>query len=977
MISPIIVLFVTKEEVRMKRRVATMALVGLYAVATAFAGDVKSIRVLAIGNGFSVGALGKIQKVAKVAECPIDLVCSGEGEWQPALKSGDWDAIVLWYPAHLSLDRAALQAWGDKLVANIRERAPKAEIHVQQVWSDSNADPRICFDMYDRLASDCTGFAVRNDLEIIPTGFAIQAFRGELPVVGPAGDVVGVGKDMGCLNARGEYLQACVWVAKLFGVDIRKLDYAPAELGDADELAVMRRCAQEAVNIMTPIPVCRCAEEAIGKMTPVPVEQEWWKKRLADKKKEIAKLNGEVDLVFVGSSQIHIWETRCPTQLKDIHRDFTLLNLGYSGDSFQKVCWRLTKGGEMDGYKAKCIMLLQGGNNTDETPTALALGMKQILDVFAAKQPQAKVLLLPINPRREWDAGTAPRPRPRVDRANEILRRYADGKHVIWCDFREELYDENDDTLWVMPKDRLHAGTEGLKIWYSHIKPFFHEICGKPLPPKTEGWTAAETSRKEYEEGEFVWAANLKKRGGFVFEKRDGAEGKIEIEDGQLMIHKTNDKGYLLVHAHPFASHTHVKLRLYSDVYVADAEPGLSHGFLRAHDDKESLGILPEFRNVDPAGGWDIESGLDIHPEGCYYRKYVHYRTDDGNVRPVIVVAGSVSKTFWKNWRAEEVMNPKKCWRKVVHKAGAADERLTLAVEKLSAKPVSPWRPDVALVIDEAGQGGLTTTPAFADLLNAKQLEFLESAGVPYVRHTAAEVLAKPELLKGTRMVVFMLMRTFDAPRIALVKSLAAPGKTLVFLSECGVLGGFEEATGFKIDFSRAAKTHETASDSQMWKDLAPGAFEGSLIRSYAFGEDVAKPLPAPMERRASVVREDGMFVFAHFADDKSPAIAMRRDTKGCRYICIATAGGLTPDYFNRLVRESNAYAPVDETGLKVEMNGDVVSVRALRTGRFDFKLPFPCKVRNLKSGKEEPLKGDILPLNLTAGETCLFGLKN
>ena len=47
------------------------------------------------------------------------------------------------------------------------------------------------------------------------------------------------------LNSEGHYLQACTWLATLFGSDVTKLKYAPKDL--APERAVlMRACAAEA-----------------------------------------------------------------------------------------------------------------------------------------------------------------------------------------------------------------------------------------------------------------------------------------------------------------------------------------------------------------------------------------------------------------------------------------------------------------------------------------------------------------------------------------------------------------------------------------------------------------------------------------------------------------------------------------------------------------------------------------------------------
>jgi hypothetical protein len=56
-------------------------------------------------------------------------------------------------------------------------------------------------------------------------------------------------------------------------------------------------------------------------------------------------------------------------------------------------------------------------------------------------------------------------------------------------------------------------------------------------------------------------------------------------------------------------------------------------------------------------------------------------------------------------------------------------------------------------------------------------------------------------------------------------------------------------------------------------------------------------------------------------------------------------------------------------------MNGSFVSVHALRTGHFDFKLPRKCTVTNMKTGKVEVRNAEVLPLDLVAGETCWFSL--
>ena len=112
-----------------------------------------------------------------------------------------------------------------------------------------------------------------------------------------------------------------------------------------------------------------------------------------------------------------------------------------------------------------------------------------------------------------------------------------------------------------------------------------------------------------------------------------------------------------------------------------------------------------------------------------------------------------------------------------------------------------------------------------------------------------------------------------------------------------------------------------------------------------------------------------GTIVLARYAIDRKPAIVRRG-----KHIAVGQAAGLTPRFFNRLVREAGGYVPV-EKGLQVDMNGSFLSVTALETGHFDFRLPFPCKVVNLKTGCPVPAADGVVPLDLVAGETRWYSI--
>ena len=166
----------------------------------------------------------------------------------------------------------------------------------------------------------------------------------------------------------------------------------------------------------------------------------WQMKRHAEKMKEVA--NGGAKVVFIGDSITHFWEGSGKAQWKKYFADgaHRALNLGTSADRTEHVLWRLTEGGELDGYEAKCILLMIGTNNSghfpfaEEPPVDTIMGVKRILEVFAEKQPKARVILTAIFPRGA-DANDACR--RRNDVVNKEISTFADGKRVIWCDLSD------------------------------------------------------------------------------------------------------------------------------------------------------------------------------------------------------------------------------------------------------------------------------------------------------------------------------------------------------------------------------------------------------------------------------------------------------------------------------------------------------------------------------------------------------------
>jgi lysophospholipase L1-like esterase len=199
-----------------------------------------------------------------------------------------------------------------------------------------------------------------------------------------------------------------------------------------------------------------------------------WLDHIQKNRERILGGETDIDYVFAGDSLMHLWETRGREFLKELNNPRGILHLGFSGDRTEDLQWRL-KYGELNNYRAKNIALLIGTNNpAADGADGIVSGVKACLEAVAAKQPQARIFLHTIFPRRDGPQGIdgPMATRPIHDAANEQIRKLADGKKVVLVDFASCFLDENNDTKWIMP-DRLHPSRDGFRIWYNELKKRF------------------------------------------------------------------------------------------------------------------------------------------------------------------------------------------------------------------------------------------------------------------------------------------------------------------------------------------------------------------------------------------------------------------------------------------------------------------------------------------------------------------------
>ena len=195
----------------------------------------------------------------------------------------------------------------------------------------------------------------------------------------------------------------------------------------------------------------------------------WWMPRHEEKLAEKEKME-KVDLLMIGDSITHGWEEAGRETFAKYYKDRNTLNIGFSGDRTEHVLWRF-KNGAIDGIKPKLAVVMIGTNNTGhrkEDPKTTALGIQFILAELKNRLPETKVLLLAVFPRDEKPTGEF---RSINTKLNEMIKEFADEKHVWFLDINSSFLDKDGNLPKDIMPDLLHPNQKGYEIWAEAMEP--------------------------------------------------------------------------------------------------------------------------------------------------------------------------------------------------------------------------------------------------------------------------------------------------------------------------------------------------------------------------------------------------------------------------------------------------------------------------------------------------------------------------
>jgi len=181
---------------------------------------------------------------------------------------------------------------------------------------------------------------------------------------------------------------------------------------------------------------------------------------------EIAK-RGNIDLLWVGDS-ITDWWARGGMEVWNANfASLKPANFGIAGDTTQGVLWRM-QNGELEGFKAKLIVLMLGTNNINRNPVdEIVDGDRLIVEEFKKRQPQAKVLVLGVFPR----GGPADNPfRATIKEMNTKLAKLADNRQVFFKDIGAGFLTPDGTLSTEVMADGLHPTAKGYQIWADAVR---------------------------------------------------------------------------------------------------------------------------------------------------------------------------------------------------------------------------------------------------------------------------------------------------------------------------------------------------------------------------------------------------------------------------------------------------------------------------------------------------------------------------
>ena len=262
---------------------------------------------------------------------------------------------------------------------------------------------------------------------------------------------------------------------------------APAEKPAKAVKKAAKKTAKKA-NVLPADGGMKASTTATPRFNPKAKRKNAWHKRYDAKLKQIADYKNDVEIVFIGDSITHFWDTDAQKSkrkyggLATYNKYFSkykVINLGYGGDRTQHALWMAAKSPYLNNIKPKMVMVMIGTNSIAKnraTPAAAAAGVTKVVEALRARLPETKILLFGLFPR---EASAKHIYRKHIKDVNAVISKLADDKNVFYCDITDKFLDKNGTLSRSIMPDLLHPNDAGYEIWAQAMMPYVEKFVGK------------------------------------------------------------------------------------------------------------------------------------------------------------------------------------------------------------------------------------------------------------------------------------------------------------------------------------------------------------------------------------------------------------------------------------------------------------------------------------------------------------------
>ncbi|WP_341225436.1 SGNH/GDSL hydrolase family protein [uncultured Arcticibacterium sp.] len=177
--------------------------------------------------------------------------------------------------------------------------------------------------------------------------------------------------------------------------------------------------------------------------------------------------------IILANSIVHFWGGQ-PTAKMAREKDsweniFTpagLRNYAYGWDRIENVIWRVYHG-ELDGFDAENILVMIGTNNLHiNSNEEIIEGLRQLMNAIKDRQPSAKIRLMGLLPRRDYEE--------RIVNLNVSIAALAGNLNVSFADLGADFLENDGQIKEHLFSDGLHPNEEGYLVLREGIKPLLN-----------------------------------------------------------------------------------------------------------------------------------------------------------------------------------------------------------------------------------------------------------------------------------------------------------------------------------------------------------------------------------------------------------------------------------------------------------------------------------------------------------------------